>query len=112
MAGEIAIFYGSTSGITESIAMKIHKYFGEEACDIYSMEEDFTDVSEMLEYDFLLFGCSTWGSGEVQNDWRDPLFDISIEKARFYWQKPLHYLVQETMLPMGNNCKCIRDFIR
>lgn len=83
MAGEIAIFYGSTSGITESIAMKIHKYFGEEACDIYSMEEDFTDVSEMLEYDFLLFGCSTWGSGEVQNDWRDPLFDISIEKPDF-----------------------------
>ena len=77
---KMAIFYGSTSGITEGIATKIHEYFGEELCDIYSMEEDFTSVDEMLEYDYLLFGCSTWGSGEVQNDWRDPLFDMSIDK--------------------------------
>ena len=76
---KMAIFYGSTSGITEEIATKIHERFGEELCDLLSMEEDFTSVDEMLEYDYLLFGCSTWGSGEVQNDWRDPLFDLVIE---------------------------------
>ena len=80
---KMAIFYGSTSGITEEIATKIHEHFGEELCDIYSMEEDFTSVDEMLEYDYLLFGCSTWGSGEVQNDWRDPLFEMEMDKPDF-----------------------------
>ena len=80
---KMAIFYGSTSGITEEIATKIHEHFGEEICDIYSMEEDFTSVDEMLEYDYLLFGCSTWGSGEVQNDWRDPLFEMEMDKPDF-----------------------------
>ncbi|MBD2496986.1 flavodoxin [Nostoc sp. FACHB-280] len=80
---KMAIFYGSTSGITASVATKIHEYFGEELCDIYSMEEDFDGVEQMLGYDYLLFGCSTWGSGEVQNDWRDPIFDMSLEKPDF-----------------------------
>ncbi len=80
---KMAIFYGSTSGITEEIATKIHEHFGEELCDIFSMEEDFTSVDEMLEYDYLLFGCSTWGSGEVQNDWRDPLFEMEMDKPDF-----------------------------
>ena len=80
---KIAIFFGSTSGITEEIATKIHEHFGEELCDLYSMEEDFTSVDEMLEYDRLLFGCSTWGSGEVQNDWRDPLFEMEMDKPDF-----------------------------
>ncbi|MBP5973292.1 flavodoxin [Brasilonema sp. CT11] len=80
---KMAIFYGSTSGITESIATKLHEHFGEDLCDLYSMEEDFESVDQMLEYDYLLFGCSTWGSGEVQNDWRDPIFEMSIEKPDF-----------------------------
>ncbi|AFY55450.1 flavodoxin, long chain [Rivularia sp. PCC 7116] len=80
---KMAIFYGSTSGITEEIATKIHEHFGEELCELFSMEEDFTSVDEMLEYDYLLFGCSTWGSGEVQNDWRDPLFEMEMDKPDF-----------------------------
>jgi flavodoxin I len=80
---KMAIFYGSTSGITASIAMKIQEHFSEESCDIYNMEEDFDGVEQMLEYDYLLLGCSTWGSGEVQNDWRDPINDMSIEKPDF-----------------------------
>ncbi len=80
---KMAIFYGSTSGITEEIATKIHEHFGEELCDLFSMEEDFTSFDEMLEYDYLLFGCSTWGSGEVQNDWRDPLFEMEMDKPDF-----------------------------
>lgn len=80
---KMAIFYGSTSGITASVATKLHELFTEDVCDIYSMEEDFMGTDQMLEYDYLLFGCSTWGSGEVQNDWRDPIFDMSLEKPDF-----------------------------
>jgi len=80
---KIGIFYGSTSGVTEEIAEKIRDEIGEDNCDLYSMEEDFDDVDDLLKYDYLLLGCSTWGAGEVQNDWREPLFDIEVDKPDF-----------------------------
>lgn len=80
---KIGIFYGSTSGVTEEIAEKIRDEIGEDNCDLYSMEEDFDDVDDLLKYDYLLLGCSTWGAGEVQNDWREPLFDMEVEKPDF-----------------------------
>jgi flavodoxin I len=80
---DMAIFYGSTSGVTEEIAEKIQEKIGEDNCDLYSMEADFDGVDDLLKYDYLLLGCSTWGAGELQNDWREPLFDIEIEKPDF-----------------------------
>jgi len=40
------------------------------------MEEDFDDVEQMLEFDYLLIGCSTWGAGELQRDWIDPYLEF------------------------------------
>ncbi|MBB3103933.1 flavodoxin [Azomonas macrocytogenes] len=79
----IGIFYGSSSGVTGKVAEKLAELLGEDRCDLYNMEEDFVDFDDMLKYDHLLFGCSTWGSGEVQNDWRDPLLDLDNEKPDF-----------------------------
>lgn len=79
----IGIFYGSSSGVTKAAAEKLAELLGEDRCDLFSMEEDFVDFDEMLDYDHLLFGCSTWGSGEVQNDWRDPLLDLDNDKPDF-----------------------------
>ncbi len=80
---DIGIFYGSTSGVTEELAEKIRDAIGEDRCDVYSMEADFDSVDDLLQYDYLLLGCSTWGAGELQNDWREPLFDMEIEKPDF-----------------------------
>ncbi|MDY7015193.1 MAG: flavodoxin [Cyanobacteriota bacterium] len=80
---KIGLFYGSTSGVTEEIAEKLQEEIGEENCDLFSMEEDYDDYNDLLKYDYLLLGCSTWGAGELQNDWREPLFDIEIEKPDF-----------------------------
>ncbi|NJL02569.1 MAG: flavodoxin [Spirulinaceae cyanobacterium SM2_1_0] len=80
---KIGIFYGSTSGVTEELAEKIQEEIGEDGCDLYSMEEDYDGFDDFLKYDYLIFGCSTWGAGEVQNDWREPLFDIEVEKPDF-----------------------------
>lgn len=80
---KIGLFYGSTSGVTEEIAGKIQEAIGEDHCDLYSMEEDFDDVDDLLKYDYLILGCSTWGAGELQNDWREPLFDIEMDKPDF-----------------------------
>lgn len=79
----IGIFYGSSSGVTKAVAEKIGELLDVESFNIFNMEEDFTDFDDMYAFDILLFGCSTWGSGEVQNDWRDPLLDLDNDKPSF-----------------------------
>lgn len=79
----IGIFVGTCSGVTMKAAERLAEMLGKDNCDLFNMEDDFTDFDEMLEFDYLLFGCSTWGSGEVQNDWRDPLLDLDNEKPDF-----------------------------
>jgi flavodoxin I len=80
---KIGIFYGSTSGVTQELAERIHELIGEDVADLVSMEEDFNDYNDFLQYDYLLLGCSTWGAGEVQNNWREPLFELDIDKPDF-----------------------------
>ncbi|BAU44890.1 MULTISPECIES: flavodoxin [Cyanophyceae] len=80
---DIGLFYGSTSGVTEEIAEKIRDAIGEDRCDLYSMESDYDSVDDLLQYDYLILGCSTWGAGELQNDWREPIFDMEMDKPDF-----------------------------
>lgn len=62
-----AIFYGSTSGNCEGIANKISEALG--VSDVFSASE--LDVTKIAAYDNLLFGSSTWGSGDLQDEWYD-----------------------------------------
>lgn len=69
--GKIAIIYGSTTGTTEDIAGRI-------AAQMNIAKEDVHEVSKITselvaQYDMLLLGCSTWGSGDLQDDWYDGL---------------------------------------
>ncbi|KAB2923327.1 MAG: flavodoxin [Dechloromonas sp.] len=79
----IGIFYGSSSGVTKAVAERLAELLDVEDFNVFNMEEDFTDFDDMFAFDILLFGCSTWGSGEVQNDWRDPLLDLDNDKPSF-----------------------------
>ncbi len=67
----IGIFYGSTTGTTEDLAQRVAGKLGVSKPDIY-------DVSKLTEdlvnkYDVLILGTSTWGSGELQDDWYDSI---------------------------------------
>lgn len=62
---KIGIFYGSTTGNTEGAAEKIKELINAEA--VYNISS--TPVEKMMEYDFLLLGSSTWGFGDIQDDW-------------------------------------------
>lgn len=64
-----AIFYGSTSGNCESIAGKIAEALGVPSSDVYNASE--LDADKINSYDNLLLGSSTWGSGDLQDDWYD-----------------------------------------
>ena len=66
----IGIFYGSMTGNTQGVAEKIQTRFGQEA-DLYSIADVSADTLNMYQY--LLLGSSTWGIGELQDDWYDGL---------------------------------------
>lgn len=66
---KIGIFYGSTTGTTEDVASRIASKLGVAGGDIH----DASSITEALVagYDVLLMGSSTWGDGELQDDWYD-----------------------------------------
>lgn len=63
---KIAIFYGSTTGTTEMIAGKVGELLGAEVLSA-------TEIDRVGEYDFVIFATSTWGMGDLQDDWYEAL---------------------------------------
>lgn len=63
---KIAIFYGSTTGTTEMIAGKVGELLGAEVLSA-------TEIDRVEEYDFVIFATSTWGMGDLQDDWYEAL---------------------------------------
>ncbi|MBE6341643.1 MAG: flavodoxin FldA [Bacteroidales bacterium] len=60
------IFYGSTTGTTEEIAGKIGAAVGAEVFNVTELTAE-----KIAAYDTLILGTSTWGAGELQDDWYD-----------------------------------------
>ncbi len=65
--GTIGLFYGSTYGMTEKVAGKIKAAFGKHQVDLYNVKDASKEALE--KYDYLIFGTSAWGIGEMQDDW-------------------------------------------
>lgn len=63
--GKIAIVYGTSTGVTEEIAKRIKTYF--DNADVYDAAKVKTDQLE--PYDYFIFGASTTGFGDLQDDW-------------------------------------------
>jgi flavodoxin I len=65
----IGIYYGSTTGTTAEIATKIASKLGiDKSCinEVTALSEE-----SIKNYEVLLLGTSTWGCGELQDDWYD-----------------------------------------
>ncbi|MEM9186760.1 MAG: flavodoxin [Planctomycetota bacterium] len=64
---KIGVFYGSTTGNTERVALKI----AAELAPYVSLVRDVADITaeEFASVDVLLLGASTWDIGELQHDW-------------------------------------------
>lgn len=65
------IFYGSSTGTTADIAKRIAKELGVADTDVMDVSK--VGPSKMGDYDLLVLGSSTYGSGELQDDWYDML---------------------------------------
>ena len=64
--GKTIVVYGSSTGTCEAIAGKIAEKLDVEAINVSDLTADV-----IAENDNLLIGTSTWGAGELQDDWYD-----------------------------------------
>ena len=62
------VVYGSSTGTCEAIAEKIAQKLGCEAIDVQNLTADVVNNNQNL-----ILGTSTWGVGELQDDWYDGL---------------------------------------
>lgn len=72
---KLAIFYGSTYGVTEEAADQISALLAQalgRPIPVYDVAR--TGLGDLARYDVLVLGSSTWNIGELQDDW-DRLFD-------------------------------------
>ncbi|MGC3977699.1 MAG: flavodoxin [Paludibacteraceae bacterium] len=61
----LAIIYGSTGDNTKNVAKKIaEKITGADLLDVASITK-----ADVEKYDNLIIGSSTWGLGDLQDDW-------------------------------------------
>ena len=60
------VVYGSSTGTCESIAQTIGKKTGAEVIEVVKLTAD-----QLEGADNILLGTSTWGGGEMQDDWYD-----------------------------------------
>lgn len=64
---KIGLFYGSTTCYTEIAAEKVQAAIGEDIVELNNIKD--VSLSLVNDYDFLIFGISTWDYGELQEDW-------------------------------------------
>lgn len=74
---KIGIYFGSTTGNTRFIAESIGARFVASENEVCVKNVAETEPSELTDYDLLLLGSSTWGVGELQDDWDEFLPKMS-----------------------------------
>lgn len=72
---KVSIIFGSTTGNTETVATMIAKNLEDAEVSLYYV----TDATEdsVSAADLVLYGCSTWGYGELQDDFQ-PYYDSAM----------------------------------
>ena len=58
------VIYGSSTGTCENIAERIAAKLGAEVLNVQDLNANVVDAN-----DNLILGTSTWGAGELQDDW-------------------------------------------
>ena len=85
------IFYGSSTGITEGVAHTIARELGIDSNDVHDAARLSTGLLD--NYDTLILGSSTWGCGELQDDWYDAVKVLRNADLR---QKTLYEELKQT----------------
>lgn len=82
MSLKIGVFYGSTTCYTEMVAEKIQALLKLDPAlpvgstvSLHNLKHH--ALSQMVDYDVLILGISTWDFGELQEDWEAKWDDIA-----------------------------------
>lgn len=67
-----AIFFASSTGNSEEIANKIASALGE--IEVFDLAG--TKIEKINDYEKVILGGSTWGDGELNDDWEDAWGDF------------------------------------
>ena len=71
----IAIIYGSNGGLTEEVAKEIQNELGLES-ELFDVAD--IEVNDIFDkFDKFIIGTSTWGEGELQDDWDEKFQDYA-----------------------------------
>ena len=70
------IFYGTSTGTTEKVAKLIAQAVGAADTDVYDVAK--TSPSTVGDYDLIILGAPTYGSGDVQDDMADFLDGVRV----------------------------------
>lgn len=65
-----SVIYGSTTGMTEAVAGKIAAALGASVANVATADAGAFDA------DLVVLGSSTWGIGELQDDWAARLDEV------------------------------------
>lgn len=66
---KFGIIYGSLTGTTAEVARRIAKVLDVPETDILKVQS--ISPTKLADYDVIVAGTSTWGSGEIERDWYD-----------------------------------------
>jgi len=81
---KMGIFVGTAGGTSLKASDALVEEFGIDEDDVINMEDDFDDVEDqMMAYDILFIGSSTWGQGDVHFSWVDVVLEIEDEEYDF-----------------------------
>jgi flavodoxin I len=69
------VFYGSSGGNTEGVAKKIANRLGVGANDVRDVAK--AKAGDLASYELLLFGTSTLGLGDLQDDWEGFIHEVT-----------------------------------
>ncbi len=70
----VGIFYGSDTGNTEDAAKLLQKEFGADKAQIFDVAK--AKASDIEQFPNLIFGSSTWGMGDLQEDFEEFMSEI------------------------------------
>ncbi|RXJ87978.1 flavodoxin [Arcobacter sp. CECT 8985] len=69
-----AIFYASSTGNTEEVAEKIADKLG--ITDSFNITNNQKDIEKINNFDKVILATSTWGDGDLQDDWDESWEDF------------------------------------
>ena len=79
------LIYGSTIGNTEILSKSVEEGLKISDVEVTVKNVETANVEELKDYDAIILGCSTWGEGELQDDFVS--FEQEMEKISLNGEK-------------------------